>query len=57
MKSNLPDTEVIEVVMRRKMMLKDYYALQAKSKKTGWDCQAYEVGYYSGYKLKIEITF
>ncbi|TWP28454.1 hypothetical protein ETU09_05890 [Apibacter muscae] len=56
--SLLNQEEVIEVVMKKNMTIKDYYELLKKLRKDGfkgWSIQGYEIGYYQGNKASIKV--
>lgn len=46
MRDELPDHEVVEVVLRKEMTMKHYRKIYAESKKKGWNIQAYELNRY-----------
>ncbi len=55
MKHELPDSEVVEVVIRKEMTMGEYRKMLPGSRKKGWNIQAYQLGRYSeGIKTKIE---
>ncbi|MCX8676241.1 MULTISPECIES: hypothetical protein [unclassified Apibacter] len=52
-----PD-EVITVVMKKEMSMKNYLSLMEKLRKdgfNGWNCQGYQTGFYCGYKGYLEV--
>jgi hypothetical protein len=57
MKNNeLTNTQIVEVVLRKKMTIENYKNIISKSRKQGWFVQAYEIGRFSeGTQTKIEI--
>lgn len=55
-KYQLPETERIEVVLRKEMSYRQYKKLIPKALKKRWKIQGYQLGIYSpGCKAKIEI--
>lgn len=56
MKHELPDSEIVEVVLKKEMTMEAYRNLLPGSRKKGWKVQAYQLGRHSeGCKTKIEI--
>lgn len=43
MKDELPDHEVVEVVLRKEMTMANYRKIFNESKKKGWKIQAYQI--------------
>ncbi len=43
----LPDNEIIEVVMRKKMTVAEYEKILKNGRTKGWSVQAYQEGVYS----------
>ena len=54
MKHQLPDSEVVEVVMRREMSFGRYKKLLKSKKLKDWQVRAYELGRFSN-RLRTEI--
>lgn len=48
MKIDLPDHEVIEVVLKKKMTVAQYLKVYAQSKEKGWEIKAYQINFYTG---------
>ena len=50
--------EIITVVMKKEMSMKNYLSLMEKLRKdgfNGWNCQGYQTGFYCGYKGYLEV--
>lgn len=56
MKPKLPETEIIEVVMKKKMTVKQYKDTREQFIKYGWSCQGYQVGYYQNKLIKDQAS-
>lgn len=55
MKQRLPDTTLIEVVMRKKMTIFEYMEMRKNAIKKGWTCQGYQLDFYTVDNLKNKI--
>jgi len=53
--SVLPESEIVEVVIKKKIPYKEYLKIIDNTKQRGWKIQAYQVGRFSdGFQKPIE---